>query len=105
MARRHVLGRDRRATDHENVDTGGYRDRGEATRGLRRDAPRHSDARFADLPHTLRDETVVDRGRAVDRLEQGGRLVSGGPPDLLKLRGGIGVARPQALKIEDRRDP
>ena len=35
MACRHVLGRHRRAANHENVDTSGYRDRREAARGLR----------------------------------------------------------------------
>ena len=53
-----------------------------------------------DLLDSLRHELVL-YGRLVEPLQQGGRLFDGGLGNLGELVGGVGVASPEALQVQD----
>ncbi len=105
MPRRHVLGRHRRAPDHQEIDPRGHRHGSQAARRLGRDPRDHGHAGIADLPKALGDESLIDIRGGIDLLEQRRRLVGGRLPNLLELWRRIGVTSPQALEVEGRRDP
>ena len=97
----HVLRRDDRALDDEQVDAGRERGGGELQRVLRGDLDRGRAAALAHLLDPRGDQVGVDRP-GVDLLQQPHRgavrrRLADAPVD----RPGVVVARPEALGVED----
>jgi hypothetical protein len=98
-SRRDVFGRDHRALDDEDVDSGLDRDLVVVADLLRSQRATGDGAALLDLGDPLTDQLRLDR-LGVDLLHQPRRLVDGRGGDLLQLLLGVLEARPDPLQVE-----
>ena len=98
---RHVLGRDDRALDHEDVELGIEHVLRVPLHSLRRERRARDDAGLLDLADALTDELGLHR-LGVDLLHAPRRLLGRQLGDLLEEGLGVLVAGPQAFEVEAR---
>ena len=97
---RHVLGRDDRALDDEDVEAGLERRLVVPAHALRREGRRRNHAVLLDLPDPLPDQLVLDR-LGVDPLHLAGGELLRLRRDPLELLVRVLVAGPDALEVQD----